>query len=441
MTRIEKQKIRVVLDHPFFGSLLMRLIVEETESIPTMTTDGEYLWINPKFADSLPDDQLRAVLVHETMHPALGHNWRVKGMDQQIANEAADIIVNGMIEQYNKDNGNPFPLPAGCVRDASLENQSLEEVYRVLLGRKGSPQEDPEGNSSTESKPGEDNAGEGSGSDGKSDSGSDGGSGSDGDSDSGSDGGSDSGSDGGSESKSGPKTTPTNSKCPTGDFQPREDKPGDEPGTREQDWASSVVQAAITAQQMGKGSAFAKRFVAESIKPTDTPWQELLRAYLQEIAQNDYDWQRPDRRFIGSGLYLPSMHSDDAAGEVVFAVDTSGSINDELLREFIAEGQEIMETLRPRRMHVVYCDAAINRVDVYEHGDPLVANPCGGGGTDFRPVFDYVRDHVQDCKVVVYLTDLMGCFPSTDPGVPTVWVKYGAWTGRAPFGTVVETKR
>jgi predicted metal-dependent peptidase len=439
MTRIEKQKIRVVLDHPFFGSLLMRLIVEETESIPTMSTDGEYLWINPKFADSLPDDQLRAVLVHETMHPALGHNWRVKGMGQQIANEAADIIVNGMIEQYNKDNGNPFPLPAGCVRDASLENQSLEEVYRVLLGRKhpgGQPGDKPEDNGKDKSEDKSEDKSDSGGSD-SGDSGSD----SDSDSDSGDSDGSDSGKpDSDGSGKPGPKTTKTNSTTPTGDFQSREDKPGDEPGTREQDWASSVVQAAITAQQMGKGSAFAKRFVAESIKPTDTPWQELLRAYLQEIAQNDYDWQRPDRRFIGSGLYLPSMHSDDAAGEVVFAVDTSGSINDKLLREFIAEGQEIMETLRPKRMHVVYCDAAINRVDVYEHGDPLVANPCGGGGTDFRPVFNYVREHVQDCKVVVYLTDLMGCFPYTDPGVPTVWVKYGAWTGRAPFGTVVEAK-
>jgi predicted metal-dependent peptidase len=444
MNRLEKQKIRVVLDHPFFGALLMRMNVVENSNIKTLSTDGETLWVNSQYADSLPDEQLRAVLVHEVMHPALGHNWRVSEMDHATANEAADIIVNGMIDEYNAANDNPFPLPDGAVRDPALASKSLEEVYGVLMSRKAQQQDSPNPSPEGGDSGGDRGGGGGNDGDGKDDK--------DGDSNDDKDGGGDGKDDGkdgdGKDDKDGdgkegqPKRTKTNDSCPTGDFQPpRKSKPGEQSGNKEQDWANAVVQAAISAQQIGKGSAFAKRFVAEAVKPAETPWQELLRQYLTELANNDYDWQRPDRRFIGSGIYLPSMHSEDAAGDIVFAIDTSGSVDDRLLKEFMVEAAECMETLQPQRLHVIYCDDRIHRVDVFEKGDTVEAHPVGGGGTDFRPVFDHVRGRVPDAKVIVYLTDLDGVFPPSDPGIPTVWVQWGNCKFKPTFGTVVKVKR
>lgn len=443
MTRLDKQKIRVVLDHPFFGSLLMRMNVVESDRINTLSTNGETLWVNPEYAESLPDEQLRAVLVHEVLHPALGHNWRVAGMDLATANEAADIIVNGMIDEYNKDNNNPFPLPEGAVRDPALASKSVEEVYGVLMSRKAKPPEQPPQppEQPSDEEDGDEEDGDEAGGSGEGDGEEEGDeAGDSGDSGDGEGDGDGAGDGAGAGAGDGPTPSDTNKSCPTGDFTPREDKPGDQPGNREQDWANAVVQAAISAQQMGKGSAFAKRFVAEVVKPAETPWQEILRQYLTELSQDDYDWQRPDRRFIGNDLYLPSMHSEDAAGEVVFAIDTSGSVDDKLLKEFMVEAAECMETLQPQRLHVIYCDDRIHRVDVFEKGDTVEANPVGGGGTDFRPVFEHVRNQVPDAKVIVYLTDLAGVFPPSDPGIPTVWVQWGNYNLKPTFGTVVKVK-
>ena len=79
-------------------------------------------------------------------------------------------------------------------------------------------------------------------------------------------------------------------------------------------------------------------------------------------------------------------------GEIVVVVDTSGSIDDPTLQAFGAEITAIRDSARPAKTHVIYCDSRIAHVDQFEPNDEFKIARHGGGGTDFRPPFDYAAE-------------------------------------------------
>ena len=95
--RIRKARTALLLDHPFFGSLLFRLKSEECHSIPTMATNGVVLRYNPAFVDTLNAATLAGVLAHEVMHPALQHHTRRSKRNPVRWNEACDYAVNPLL--------------------------------------------------------------------------------------------------------------------------------------------------------------------------------------------------------------------------------------------------------------------------------------------------------------------------------------------------------
>jgi predicted metal-dependent peptidase len=204
----------------------------------------------------------------------------------------------------------------------------------------------------------------------------------------------------------------------------------------EQDAIVDTISAAEAAKMMGKLPAHIARLV-EKIKKNKLPWKEILARYLKAIAKNDYSWTKPNRRYLDAGFYIPSMFSTNV-GPVALAIDTSGSIGHDQMEKFIAELNGILKFARPQEVKVIYCDAQVQRVETYGPDDDIRATkPAGGGGTDFRPVFDWVKDNMRQCEVVIYLTDMYGCFPETAPNVPTIWVSTTE-IDKAPFGKVVH---
>lgn len=228
------------------------------------------------------------------------------------------------------------------------------------------------------------------------------------------------------------------------DFGGVEDAPGSEdPVTRdqmEQDAKVDVIQAANAAKLMGKLPAHIERLV-ESIRESRMPWRQILARFFRATAKADYSWLRPNRRFLASGLYLPSLHSD-SLGPVVVAVDTSGSIGGEEIEQFFGCVNGILRQTKPESVHVVYCDADVQNVQVFTSRDyPLKLSsfkPAGGGGTDFRPVFDYIKSKNIKPEVLLYLTDMYGSFPSKPASFPTIWCATSDVV--APFGKTIEIK-
>jgi len=137
---------------------------------------------------------------------------------------------------------------------------------------------------------------------------------------------------------------------------------------------------------------------------------------------------------VSQGLYLPRRHGEFL--EVMIAIDTSGSIGNSELHQFLGEVEGILASC-PSKVWLVWCDTTIGRVDEVTSDDlPLEVTPRGGGGTDFRPVFDYWKECEGSPSCLIYLTDLYGMFPDTEPDFPVLWVATPV-SGGAPWGEVV----
>lgn len=218
-----------------------------------------------------------------------------------------------------------------------------------------------------------------------------------------------------------------------------QDAPGKTEADRqkaEQNAKMMAATSALAAKSVGKLPASMARLIDDILNPK-LDWRTILRDFLETSAKNDYSWSRANRRYLAMGLYLPGMHSVEM-GEIVIAVDTSGSIGTEELMEFAAEINSIMHDVKPDKVTLIYADAAVNRVDEFERGEDFAIKAVGGGGTDFNPAFDYVQKHGIEPRAFIYLTDLYGPFPAKPPSYPTLFIACAGSDVVAPFGQTVK---
>lgn len=215
-----------------------------------------------------------------------------------------------------------------------------------------------------------------------------------------------------------------------------EDGEGDgaEQAQQQAEWKVKVAQAAQAAKMMGKLSANMQRLVDEVLQPK-VDWRDVLHRFLVKARTDQRSFARANRRFIGQGVYLPSV-TGEAMGEVVFAVDCSGSIDQHTINQFAAEIGKVKDDLCPTRIHVLYFDSEVSHVESYAPDDALDIRPHGGGGTDFAPVFDKITELGVEPVAIVFLTDLCCDSFGTQPDAPVLWVT--THSGDAPFGEVVE---
>lgn len=116
----------------------------------------------------------------------------------------------------------------------------------------------------------------------------------------------------------------------------------------------------------------------------------------------------------------------------MIGVDTSGSIGSTELEQFAGEISAISDEAKPERIHIVYCDAAVQAVQEFGASEPIELKPKGGGGTDFRPVFEWVDRNGIQPACLIYLTDLCCDSYPEPPGYPVLWVTDSRRI--APFG-------
>ena len=387
--RIQKARTALLLDHPFFGSLLYRLKDRESLAVKTMATDGVSLLWNPEFVETLTAATLAGTLAHEVMHPGLHHHLRRSGRDPKRWNIACDYAINPLLVDAG------LKLPEGILLENRFRSMSAEQIYNLLESEEDSDadsEDKQQATASTESQSGPE----------------------------------------GSESK---ETSAPETDGGIGQVLDAPRESDDSPSEQEQarEWGIAVKQAMTVAQQAGTMPAGLDRAM-EGVAEAAVNWRELLRRLWSESTVADYSWMRPNRRHLWNGLYLPGAVRE-GVGEIVIAVDCSGSISGRQLRLFEAEARSILEGQRPERVYVLYFDAVVQKVEIYEAGQPISLNPVGGGGTEFGPCFEWVAERSMMPQTMIFLTDLYGSFPPSAPSYPVLW----ASTGRrqAPFGEVI----
>ena len=200
------------------------------------------------------------------------------------------------------------------------------------------------------------------------------------------------------------------------------------------EWKIKVAQAAQAAKMMGKLSENMARLVDEVLKPK-VDWRERLHQFVQKARDDQRTFARPNRRFITQGMYLPSV-SGEVLGDLVFAVDMSGSISQSECDQYAAECRVVHEDGKPANMHLIYFSHEVCGHDTMARDDDFVFNPRGNGGTAFSPVFRYIQENNIEPVGIVFLTDLYCSDFGDAPDCPVLWVTTGATS--APFGEVIK---
>ncbi len=407
--KISKARAGLILDQPFFGSLALRLELKEDPTCETVWTNGRVLGYNPEFIGGLTLDETKGVIAHDVMHLANCHHTRRKGRDPNLWNKSGDYAINSILEESK------MVLPSCRLRDPGLDGKSTEEIYGVLSNQpddEGEPQEGGGG-------PGPENAPAGGGT-GQQDPGNQG-------SDPGQNGPGDQGSGGDPGGCGEIRDFPGEDGGPAG---------SSELAQQEQEQKIAAVQAATQAKARGILPAGIARMVQEIANPK-LDWRTILRRFIEMSAKNDYTWSPPNRRFIHLGLFLPSLRSEELK-EIVIAVDTSGSIGQAELDQFAGEINGILEEFETVAT-VIYCDSKIAGVEVFDRETlPVKLQLVGGGGTNFRPPFEWIEENGVTPTCLVYLTDLeCSRFPA-EPAFPVLWVSTGDGGRVPPFGEVAE---
>jgi len=205
------------------------------------------------------------------------------------------------------------------------------------------------------------------------------------------------------------------------------------------DLEATIAAAAQMAKDCGHGSGIIDNILKSVGKPS-VDWRDELRALMTSAAASDYTYRRPSRRFIGQGLYLPSLHSE-ALGGILVGIDSSASMSQKELSQIATEVQQICEDLTPEFVEVVYCDTKIMHTQRFEQGDDIELRCKGGGGTRFKPVFDRLQDTDAHIQGLIYFTDMEGDMSECDePPCPVIWANTGAREYTAPFGVVTNVQ-
>ncbi len=381
--KITRAKVQLIIAEPFFATVMLSLKFQEDKGLPTAATDGTNLFYNPDFIDGLDVEQVKGLIAHEVMHITNLHHLRRNGREMKKWNRAADFAINPLLTDK-------FKLPPDPCISKEYANMSAEEIYKRLPDEPGDGQGEGE-------EPGQ----------------------------------------GAGQPQGKPGQTPGKGNDPggSGSVQDTDAKTDAEVQQKTAETKQLIAQAAQVAKQQGKLPAHLERLIEQMLEPV-IDWRSALSSFLTEITRSDYTFKKPSKRYASMGLYMPSLESIEK-GKFVLMVDTSGSIDGELLNRFAGEMQAILSDCA-ESITVMFIDAELNNIQEFENDDEMILQPEGGGGTDFKPGFDYLEREEIEPAAVIYFTDgICNSFPK-EPGYPVLWATHDNKKWVPPFGEKID---
>ena len=353
-----------------------------SDEIPTACTNGRDELYGRAFVDSLTDAELRFLMLHECYHKMYRHlvTWKhLHAKNPALTNQACDYNINGKLVDENKDDGfahMPRDADGEIIglfderfRDADNSWMDTAAIFAALdngdvpVPPNRSGGSNPQGTSRAQLKGFDDH-----------------------------------------------------------DWEGANELSDDEIKQLEREVDEAIRQGSTIAGKLGNNG---NRNLTELMQP-QVNWREVLREFVQTTCVgSDYStWRRPNRRYIGADVYMPSGISEKI-DELVIAVDTSGSISDRDVAAFLSEVQSICTTVKPDNVRLLYWGHRVVGDESYDiHNiDALVKSTkvMGGGGTDVNCVTDYMQEHNIKPQAAVVLTDgyLFGGWGTWD--CPVLW--------------------
>lgn len=403
--RLLLARMRILCNNGFYGLLLMHMTYSIDEGAETAYTDGKRIAFSPKFMDSLSDSELDFVLMHEILHVVLRHCARGENRNHEAFNIACDIVVNSNIKLSCEGDAKSITLkqwgesmhlaPDG----KEGHHYTAEEVYEMLFKKhrkKGVG--DVGGMADGRAKQKESSLGKTRG-----------------------------------------KLWDDHTHW--SEYE-EDDTLRDVWAKRFEDVCKAVdIREASTGR--GRMPAFAERLWKDLKKP-QTDWRTVLNDFVQEEI-NDYSFSPPDRRFDDSPFFLPDFNGkDDMVEDILFMIDTSGSMSDTMLAHAFSEVKGAIEQFDGKlKGWLGFFDAAIIEPKPFSDIEEFkLIKPAGGGGTDFQIIFEYVVKYMKKPPAsIIILTDGYAPFPQEKlaDGIPVLWLLNNEDV-QPPWGKIARIK-
>jgi len=432
---ISKAKLRLILDYPFFGNLLLGLRIAETRNISTLSTNGDDLKYNPDFFDKHNMKEQVFFILHEIGHIVLMHHEREKGRDHDLFNVACDHAVNLMLSTVNG-----ITLPDNCLCDPKFKGMGAEEIYDKLMEQNKFrlEQEQEELSEMSGEASGQSGPGGQTGEDQNSQDGDDQ---------------TEANQDGAGQDEAGQDGDDQKNKY-SKEIQDQIEKSkqfgeveqNNNPDFKEEDVKNQLILSDRISKSSGKEPGGDLTKILADLIDTEVSWEALLAKFLLTKTQSSYNWTKPNPRYSHSDVIMPSLETTDSMTMAV-AIDTSGSIDEHLLQRFMSELSSIVETIKYEKIHLLFCNTKVTDHIEFSKYDPfeLPKNIYYGGGTSFAPVFRRIEDVGEDIDCLIYFTDLQCSRYGPTPPYPVLWIgpfeKGNIYEEQVPFGETVAIKR
>jgi len=397
-----KQEVRLkkahiaLMKHPetaLYSGVMLMGKSEVSDDMFTAYTDGVNKRYSKPFLETIDcEPKLRGLVLHENLHVALKQIPRGKDMfkeDSKIANMAADFVVNDIIFNIKGtiSGGNEaiVALPEGALYDPFFHNWNMREVYNYI--RKENPQRGKGKGSSSGSPSDDDEQGDGN-------------------------------DESQNKSPSGGGKQDNKIKANGKEY----DMGGD--GFDEHDWESfkditpeelkelsDGIDKALREGGMLAGRMGAKmpRAIGELLEPK-IDWRDALRDFVSSAmkGKDEFTWRKMNKRQMANDIYMPSMENE-TIGDVIVAIDTSGSIGGAELTEFATELASICDLVQPEAVRVLWWDTMVHGEQVFKaesYGQiASLLKPLGGGGTHVGSVATYINEKKLNAECVIVFTD------------------------------------
>lgn len=392
--RLQKAKISLMRNEKFalFAGVLMVGRTFVKDDIPTACTNGRDEMYGREFVKKLRDNELAFVVLHEAMHKAYRHltTWKkLHDENHMLANAACDYVINLELRDLDPE-GRFISMPV--FREGENRGKVMgliDEKYRGLNSKQVFDL--------LKEEYGSDGGGVGDGFD-------------------------------------------------EHDWDGAQNLSEEEKEKLARDIDQAMRQGLMAQQKLvGQGTGGMSRDLAELMQPK-IDWREVLREFVKTTcrARDASSWRRVNRRFLSGDTYMPSLIGE-RVGHLVVAVDTSGSVGVNELKEFLSEVKGIAEEVNPEKVDLLYWDSSIAGHE--EYTDTNVANiitstkPRGGGGTSPSCITKYLEEKHIEPECCIVLTDghvgndWGGNWPS-----PVLWVIVGGNDVMAAKGKTVHVK-
>jgi len=401
--KLIKARIEMLMSAPFFGNLATRLIIKDATSwCPTAATDGKYFYYNKHFVAALSDAECVFLMGHEVLHCVYDHMDANRRGDRHpvLWNVANDYVING--DLIDARVGEEIKLVQIC-HDWKYRGKVSEEIYDDLYKQAKEDGRIMEMDSFDVHLDREEGDDEGSGSASK-------------------------GNTDGDEDGDGPaKYT------------------AEEKEQISQEFKNATMQAAKAAGA-GNLPGGVKRLLNDLLNP-QLDWRQLLAMQIQSVMRSDYTMATPSRKGLNEGYYLPGLDRETTI-DIVAALDMSGSIFDDMARDFLSELKGIMDQYTDFKIHLLCFDTEVYNPKVFtqnDMGEFMEYELNGGGGTDFDCVFNWMKEEGVQPKKLVMFTDGYPYGSWGDEGYcDSLFIVHGGYGDRipeAPFGITVPYKR